>query len=208
MRCTAFPLLLLFVAPAAGAGVPSPANSIVPCLRACPGGDVETTIIVKDLAGNPLAGSVVELRFDTSQTPCIGASLCVPLDASPVDYGYDLTFGRAFKATDASGAATFHLWVVGACVNEGTIRVTADAVLLADRPLASLDALPDWAIDLNDYDIVVSRLGTSDLRSDFVCDGVVTQEDADFVLPHLGHTCTVPLPVHESTWGGLKVIYR
>jgi hypothetical protein len=208
-----YALLLLLLAPVPALGaVPNPANSIISCIRACPGGDVGTTIIVRDLADNPVPNAFVEVKLDAAASPCNTASLCVPTDGGTTDYDFDpLTFRRAFKFTDAAGEVTFHLRVIGECEEAADmIRVVADGVVLGDRPLASLDAAEDWVVDLNDLDLHATRLGTEDPRSNFVCDGgiVITQDDLDFIPLHGNHTCTVPLPIRESTWGSLKQIYR
>jgi hypothetical protein len=210
MRHALLSLLLLIPAAAAG-GVPSPATSLIPCLRACPGGDIETSIVVRDAAGLPVAGSFVELRLDAGTPPCLGAALCIPVDGSVSDYDTDLTFQRASRLSDGSGVATFHLRMVGECAEAtGRVRITADGVLLGHRPVASLDANQDWVVDQADGDIHATRLGSTDSRTEFVCDGTfsITQDDVDFFLNHLQHTCTIPLPVRESTWGDLKLIYR
>ncbi len=64
------PLLVLvltlspLIVSAAALSVPSPSNSsIEPCLRVCPAGDFGFHIVVRDLASNPVVGSMVVIDF-------------------------------------------------------------------------------------------------------------------------------------------------
>ena len=57
---------LLALLPAIVRAVPSPANSTVPpCLVACPLGDISYTVVVRDLAVNPLNGREVSIDFSS-----------------------------------------------------------------------------------------------------------------------------------------------
>lgn len=198
-------LALLCSAPVEGA-VPSAANSTLPaCLALCPLGDMSVTVVVRDIANNPIAGSSVV--FDFSNAPA--ANLC-PSTFQPgliVDIP-----GRTLRAvTDLGGAVTVGAHV-GGTSPLGTVRVFADGVLLRSFALASPDQ------DGNGYSVSIiglddplfaAKLGTSDPTADFDCSGTVDIDDEQIFFQHHSHACGGFVDAaRRSTWGAVKLHYR
>ena len=73
LSAAVFTVVLLAGPPPAAAGVPSAANSELPsCLVLCPFGDLPFSVVVRDLANNPIINGPVVLDFSA----CPGAYLC------------------------------------------------------------------------------------------------------------------------------------
>lgn len=185
------------------AGVPSPANSSMdPCVVLCPAGEIVFHVVVRDVSSNPVAGSTVEINFCS----CPGVTLC---PASTTDPYQRVSACRIRKVTDAAGHADFAIRAGGGCANLGA-TVSADGVLLAHRNVASPDQDGNLMVQLADLTLADSKRGSLDPTADFDCDGLVSDSDVDYVVPHGGHVCppTDPTPARRSTWGEVKTIYR
>jgi len=189
-------------APAA-AGVPSGPNSTVPPgFIACPWGDVGFTVVVRDIASNPVIGSVVELDFGACPSFPICEGCCPGVTV-------DLVNHRISKAADGNGIVTFALKMGGVCGGQHVL-VRADQVLLASIPMASPDQDGDLYVSIQDRNTIIGKLGSPDPTADFDSDGLVTQADLDWAFPtHAGHSCNNDvLEMHRPTWGTVKLIYR
>ncbi len=189
---------------AALVAVPSPANSSLPaCMGLCPLGDMHFSVVVRDLANNPIAGSTVVLDF----TNCPGALICPFHPSDP----YAVNQRRLSMVTDASGSVTFPARV-GGIGPAGAVAVFADGVLLKGYALASPDQNGNGvAVNIIDVDetIFASKLGTTDPTADFDCDGDVDVFDQFIFNPHLSHSCDgIVDAVRRGTWGTLKEHYR
>lgn len=199
-------LLLIAIASTVAAGVPSPVNSTTPnCIAACPYGDMNTTIVVRDLANLPIAGSTVVIDFSS----CSGAFLC---QFPPPPYNQNLANRTVSKVTDATGTVTFPLHVGGTC-GAGLVRIFADGVLLKQTALASPDQTGNgmvvcFAID-TDCTVFGGKVGGSDPTADFDCDGDVDEDDQLTFTQHISHACEgIVDPVQRSNWGRVKAFYR
>jgi hypothetical protein len=187
------------------AGIPSPSNSTVPTyIVGSPDGGITATIIVRDVANNPCAGSSVVLDFSASCStfrPC--ASACTFCTT-------DLTAHTVRKLTDPTGTVTFDLRVGDSgCANPPYLRIYADGLLLRNNTaFASVDQDGDYSVTSADAAILAGRLGSTDLRSDFDGDGVVTAADQAILGQHFGSSCEGVVGARISTWGALKSIYR
>ena len=200
-------LVIVGAGPAAAA-VPSPVNSTVPsCLTACPLGDISFDVIVRDLANNPVAGSVVVLDFSS----CPGAFICTVPGSPPDPYTVNLAARTLTLATDAAGLAHFPLRMGGGCA-ANTVRVFADGVQLGVRALASPDQDGDGLTSnllTNDATLFFAKMGTSDPTADFDCDGDVDLDDQNIFFQHASKSCFGFVdPARASTWGQLKSFYR
>lgn len=202
-------VIALAIPGTARAAIPSPINSTVPaCLALCPLGDLPITVVVRDIANNPVAGSAVVLDF----SQCPGAHICEPWQYDP--YTVNLSARTILATTDASGAITIpaHVGGVGAA---GSVRLYADGVLLHAYALASPDQDGSGAvydgppIGGNDIATFTPKLGTTDLTADFTCDGVVNEDDRIVIYYHYGQSCVGWIDAaRRSTWGELKTHYR
>jgi hypothetical protein len=194
----------LFLLPAvARSGVPSPGNSTVPqCLLGCPAGDFIITIVVRDLASNPVVNSTVLLDFSA----CPAFTICTPESTDP--YIYDAGTRTVRAVTDASGTVRFPLRAGGVCGTANGVSVFADGVYLAGRTFASPDQNGDLFVNAVDQGIAGAKLGAADPTADFDCDGTVTAADLGVVDAHLAHGCSGPTPTRARSWGSVKIIYR
>lgn len=189
------------------AAVPSPANSTTPpCLAPCPMGDVALTVVVRDFANNPVAGSSVVFSF----ADCPNAFLCPPRPND--DYTVDLTLRTIRAITDASGTVTIHPRV-GGTGPAGSVGLFADGVLLRSYALASPDQNGNGVcVSLVDTDdaIFAAKLGALDPTADFNCSGgPVDAADQLYFFQHHSHSCDGFVdPVIRKNWGSLKLHYR
>jgi hypothetical protein len=201
-RMTALVALLLaaFATPAL-AGVPSAASSTLPdCIRVVPGGNIVTTIIVRDFASNPISGSIVVLNY----SDCAGLAVC----PAPGDgYLHDPVAKTISLPTNGVGSAPFYLRAGGGCATP-SVRIYADGILLGSRPVMSADQNGDLVVGTGDHALVTSKIGTSDLSGDLDCNGVVDAADAAIVLQYHGNSCNEPTGARATSWGQVKTIYR
>jgi hypothetical protein len=187
------------------AAVPSPVNSTVPpVLATTPGGNIATSIVVRDLANNPISGSTVVIDYNNCAgfVPCSAAS-------SPIPDGYILDEGakQIRMVTAFNGQAPFYLRAGGGCSSTG-IRVFADGVLLASIHAASADQSGDLTVDASDVALVHAKIGTSDLSGDLDGNGIVDASDEGAVSGYVGTACDNPTDTRRTTWGRVKTIYR
>lgn len=190
------------------AAVPSPANSTLPlCMALCPLGDMPFTVVVRDLAANPIAGSTVVLDFSA----CPGAFLCHQPGGTPPPYVLDPTARTIRAVTGAGGSVTIPAHV-GGTGPPGSVHVFADGVLLKNYALASPDQNGNGVcvsiVDTDDA-IFATKLGTSDPTADFDCDGDVDALDQQIFFNHHSQFCDGFVdPARQSTWGSVKLHYR
>lgn len=186
------------------ASVPSPVNSTFPsCIQVVPGGNFVTTIVVRDLIGNPIAGSVVELSYAN----CAGLAVCP--NVPPLDpYTHDPVAKTITLSTNSSGIASFHLRAGGGCVNSG-VDIRADNVFFGSARVVSADQNGDLVVNATDVALVTPKIGTADLSGDVNCDGVVNANDLSEVQSlSFGNACDNPTPTRPTSWGSLKILYR
>lgn len=201
--------MALAIPGAARAGVPSPFNSTLPaCMALCPLGDLPFTVVVRDIANGPVAGSVVVLDF----SQCPGAHICEPWGYDP--YTVNVAARTILATTDAAGAIVFPARVGGTGA-AGSVRVYADGVFLKAYALASPDQDGTGAVydgppvGGNDIALFTPKLGTTDRTADFTCDGLVNEDDRIIEYYHYGQSCLGWIdPAKKSTWGELKTHYR
>ena len=193
---------MLRLAPAVDAGIPSPSNSTVPSrFLACPAGDVQFQVVVRDIANFTLSGSAVMLDFSA----CPDVVLC---DDYCSGVTIDWQARTATKATDANGVATFSLKMGGLCP-ASTLRVSADYVVLAMPVVSSPDQDGSLVVDAPDVTTVYGLIGTSNVGADFDGDGTVTDADLSWLTDlHGGHSCVNAVPTRTATWGSVKILYR
>jgi hypothetical protein len=203
------PSLLLIcasLAMPAFAGIPDPAHCTVPpCLVLCPAGDDTFTVVVRDIAGNPVSGVRVRLEFASCSS---GPSIVVcSWDCCPgliIDGLHELVR----TDSDANGVAKFGAKMGGLCEGS-TVGVSAGSVHLADVHLASPDQNGNLVVGADDAQHVHDLIGTTDPGADFDCDGIVTQADYDWLVNnHGGHSCAGIVPARTPSWGSVKVLYR
>jgi hypothetical protein len=208
LRLTLGSVFLAITMPAF-AGVPSPANSSTPpCLVTCPFGDIPVTVVVRDLANNPIVGSNVVLDFHN----CPAAHLCSPGESShALPYTLDPIARTLSLVTPAGGSVTFAAQV-GGTGPAGSVSVFADGVLLHQYALASPDQDGDGTVNLffgPDGPTFTSKVGTSNPTADFDCSGLVDAADQAIESHHSDHACFGFIDAAgKSTWGRLKQHYR
>jgi hypothetical protein len=188
----------------AGVPAPPPYSTVPTCFASCPLGDMPIVVTVRDIANNPVAGSLVQLDFSA----CPGYYVCSP----PYDaYTYDAATHRISLVTDANGTANFLLRVGGVC-GAGGVKIYASGVFLASYALASPDQDGDgFTSNLlnNDHTFFYAKLGGTDPTADFDCDGDVDVDDQGFYFSHASSSCFGYVdPVRKSSWGRLKAHYR
>lgn len=192
-------LMELTYASSSHAAVPSPVNSTVPpCFVGCPFGDIAFTVTVRDAANNFQPNSTVVLDFSS----CSEVSFCPTQEPGTTVVGKSAT-----RVSDGFGVDVFHLHVGGLCPS-GTVRVSADGVILALRPVVSTDQDGNLVVNATDETIASSKVGGSDHSADFDCDGDVDSVDLGVLANHLGHACDFATPVQPRSWGYLKILYR
>lgn len=190
------------IAQPARAGVPSASNSFVePCMVMCPNGDIPFTVIVRDLANNPLNGASVVLDFSN----CPAAFICPAIPGDPYSINPVARNIRAFTGLD--GRVTFPARIGGT----GTgAKIFANGVLIADRTLASPDQDGNGIVDPGiDGALFATKLGGFDATADYNCNFGVDAGDQAIQVAHRNHVCAgIVVPTRQSTWGAIKLHYR
>ena len=164
------------------------------------GGTLLFTVVVRDIAFNPVASSTVVLDFSR----CPGATFC---PSTCTGCTVDSPTRSVRKLTNAAGVATFDLRMGGGCPTN-SVWIFADGVLLGQRALASIDQDGDLSVTAADLALLTTKLGSPDPTADFDCSGLVDSADQALLQNHLGSTCDTVVPVRPHTWGGLKIRYR
>jgi hypothetical protein len=199
-------LSVAYPAPAPGEpGIPCAATSTVPAsVVACPGGDVDFHVVLRDCEGWPCPSASVTLRYG----PCTGLHLCPHFCSTCGCYCNDAYHWITMEA-DAQGVVHWDLRLGGTCPGT-TILVLGDTfVALGYVTVASPDQDGDLAVTNADALRVRSLLGTHEASADFDGDGTVTNADLLWVTAwHAGHSCAVVVPAGSRTWGELKLRYR
>jgi len=192
-------------ASSAFAGVPSAFNSsIPPCLETTPGGNIVSTIIVRDLASIPIAGTLVVIDY----SQCDGFVPCAPNgNGLPDGYIIDPVARTIRMFSGPQGQAPFHLRAGGGCSGNG-IHIYADGVLLGSMHAASADQDGDLSVTAADIAAVHAKIGSADLSGDLDCNGVVNAIDEGLVTHYVGVTCLDPTEAQPRSWGSVKLIYR
>jgi hypothetical protein len=205
VRYSALLLLLCCAWPSvAGAGIPNPPNCDFPYrVLACPAGDVQLEVVVRDVAHLEISGSTVVLGFST----CPAVAFCDDCCPGVI---LDRQARTATAITDAHGAATFSLKMGGLCP-AGTVEVRADGFLLGLCLVSSPDQNGDLLVNAADTTIVHDQIGTQigGAGSDLDGDGEVTEADVSWLTDlHGGHSCAGVVPTRKTTWGSVKLLYR
>jgi hypothetical protein len=205
--------LSLTMVAASPAAVPSPANSSTPaCMVFCPMGDVfpasqPFTVVVRDLANVPVAGSSVVIDL----SGCPAAYICTPIPGDP--YTTNLLARTLSRVTDGSGTAVIPARV-GGTAPAGCVKVYADGVLLKSYALASPDqngnGITSNLYEPGDDPLFAAKMGTADPTADFDCDGGLVDADDQLIFNwHAAHSCQGFIdPVLRRSWGSLKSHYR
>jgi hypothetical protein len=199
-------LMLTGLAHAANASVPNPVTSTIPpCLAVCPQADIAYTVVIRDLANNPVNSANVVFDF----SGCPNMQLCAPVPST--DYQF-LSPTSISTTTNAAGSATIHLEAGGCCAN--AVKIYANGVLMTDtiyHPLVSVanaDQSGDLFVQPNDETLIVAK-SASDPTADLNCDGTHDAADNALLLDHLSHFCKSLIdPVEKHTWGQVKIRYR
>jgi hypothetical protein len=191
----------LLIAAVASANVPDPSKSTVPgfikvggtqTTAGVPDPTITYTVVVRDFANNPIAGSFVEINFSN----CSDTKLCTAVVAGQT---VDCTNKAVRATTNASGQAIVK--VLGAANNPGTfvppaiapgaglgcVRVYADGIQLGTVTAVDYDqngSLPSGnGVNGLDFSIAKSDVGAVGLgaaykgRADYNTDGAVNGSD-------------------------------
>jgi hypothetical protein len=196
-KATLFTACGLLVAAAAMANVPSPANSTAPAYvkmmgtaAGTPDPGASFTVVVRDLANNPIANSQVVLDLAN----CTDARLCA--DAIP-GLTIDCVTKTVRTFTDGTGSAT--LMAIGGGTNTGALpgpgagcaRILADGVNLVNATLNIYDengGVTANGVEVTDLSAFLRDLGTGTYfgRSDFNQLGTVDVVDLAVFLGVFG----------------------
>jgi hypothetical protein len=199
---------MLLIASAAMAGVPSAANSSTPAcitlvgaLAGVPDAAAgQFTVVVRDLANNPLNGASVVCDF----SGCLDIAICNDqLDANAtVNCGAKTTR----KFTDALGSVTFTiLGGSNGAGNASTLlnggKIFANGTLIQQPTVAAYDLDGSSGVGANDLSAWLTDFGTGSPfgRSDYDCSGSVGANDLSFWLTEFGagtssSSCSVSCP--------------
>lgn len=198
----------LLVASAAMAGVPSEGNSTKPAcitlvgqLAGVPDAAAgQFTVIVRDLANNPINGASVVIDFSNTN------DLAICDDQLDVDALVNCAAKTTRKFTDITGTVTFT--VLGGSNGAGNAtsllnagRIYANGTLIGSPTVAAYDLDGSSGVGANDLSAWLTDFGTGNPfgRSDFDCSGGVGANDLSFWLTEFGTgassaSCSVSCP--------------
>ena len=197
----------LLVASAAMAGVPSPTLSTTPScitlvgsLSGTPDAAGQFTVVVRDLAGNPLNGASVVIDLSN----CLDLAICDDqLDANAlVNCGAKTTR----KFTNALGSVTFI--VLGGSNGGGNAstllgggRIYANGTLIQSPTVSAFDLDNAGGVGANDLSAWLGDFGAGQPfgRSDYDCSGNIGANDLSLWLGEFGlgtsaSSCAVSCP--------------
>jgi hypothetical protein len=195
-KATLLACCLVFASSNALAAVPSPADSTIPCginLVGTTGGVADAqgmfTIVVRDLAQNPIAGSSVVIDFDAC-TPDIQICSVQPVSGVTADC---LTEGVGEVTAVTDGSGTVMISIVGGANNTFTNApaagsncgiIFADGVNLGPVNVGAFDQNGSGGVNPADVSVWLADSFDGDLegRSDFNCAGGVNPADLSVLL--------------------------
>jgi hypothetical protein len=196
LRTLALLSLSLSVAPlAARAGFPPgyPNSTVPPCIAlvgsdgANASGIGTFTVVVRDLANNPVPGVMV--RVDITSAPDL--RFCAQQLAPGILM--DCPTGAASAVTDLAGRAVFTLMgaglattVPGSSLNNG--RIYADGFLIGSPTVSAYDLDGASGVGANDFSLWFTDFVTGAAlgRSDYDCSGSIGANDLSFWLTAFG----------------------
>ena len=198
----------LLIAGAAAAGVPSPANSTLPAGIAVVGSSLgvsdsvagKFSVVVRDLANNPLNGSSVVIDFSADAD----IKICNP-QLNP-SYTLNCPARTVRKFTDASGTAGFTIVGGGTGLAPSVIagsgsKIYADGVLLGNRTVAAYDIDGIGGVGTGDLSAWLTDFGSGFAygRSDYDFSGGIGTGDLSLWLTVFGAaassaSCTATCP--------------
>ena len=197
----------LLIASAAMAGVPSPSNSTIPScitlvgsLAGVPDAVGTFTVIVRDLANNPLNGASVVIDLSN----CTDLAICSnQLDAGAL---VNCAAKTTRKFTDITGTVTFI--VLGGSNGAGNAttllgggRIFANGTLLGSPTVPAFDLDGGSGVAINDLSVWLGDFGSGINygRSEYDCNGSVGINDlavwlGEFGAGTSGASCAVACP--------------
>ena len=147
-------------------------------LIACPDSDVVSNVRFWYTTRYPVTAGPVLLDFRSGPV-WDSVSVCGQYPTTlAADIGADTSARFVIKA---SGTVTGGISVTYGVINGTLIEPSV--------PLAGVDQDGDGQVTLTDRDLLASRFGTVDPRSDLDFDGDVDDADRQILLAHLWHTC-------------------
>jgi len=191
----------LLIASAAMAGVPSPGNSTVPaCIRlvgsktGVPDPHGSFTVVVRDLANNPINGASVVIDL----SGCTDLRMCNDqLDASAT---VNCAAKTTRKFTNVSGSVSF-IVLGGSRVPGGPItlqgggKIYANGTQLSSPTVSAFDLDGGSGVGINDLSVWLTDFGTTGHppfgRSDYDCNGAVGINDLSVWLTEFGFTTSI-----------------
>ena len=190
----------LLLASAARADLPPSPNSTIPAsihLVGSTAGIPDTTagrftVMMRDLANNPIPGSFVVVDFSNCPDIRIASDQLNP------NYTVSCANHTVGAYTNVEGKVVFTLlgsgWDAGTYSGYGSVRIFADGVLLGS-PIASVfDLNGSSGVSAADLSVCLGDLGshTYRARSDFNGDGTLSAGDLSVLLGEIGtHRSTV-----------------
>lgn len=197
----------LFIASAAMAGVPSPGNSTVPpCITlvgntaGVPDPAGSFTVIVRDLANNPLNGASVVIDL----SGCTDIAICSDqLDAAAI---VNCAAKTTRKFTDITGTVSFI--VLGGSNGAGNAttllggaKIFANGTLIGSPTASTFDLDGASGVGANDLSAWVTDFGSGQSfgRSDYDCSGSIGANDLSLWVTEFGGgasaaSCAVSCP--------------
>ena len=166
-KATLLSACALLVATAAMAGVPSPGNCTSPAFIRVVGALTQTatpdstagkfSVIVRDLANNPISGSNVVVDFSGCNDIKIASNQIHP-------YVTNCVTKSVSQNTDGTGTAAFTLlgssWNAGTYTALGCSKIYADGVLLSSPTVAAFDLDGATGVTTADLSVWLAENGT------------------------------------------------
>ena len=189
------------------AKIPSSQQSTVPSrILVMPDGSVTYTVVMRDVANNPLYGTVV--WFDFSRCEELRMAGCSDCEGA---LPYDPETRRFETMTALDGSATIR--ICGSIVCEQTaaekpVWVFGDGALVGWATVATTDLSANGLVDAVDLSLWDACAARADRNGDYDGDGDLDATDRTFLTASIGAHCDAAVPALATTWGRLKAIHR
>jgi len=197
----------ILVASAAMAGVPSKDNSTVPScislvgsLAGVPDAIGQFTVVVKDLANNPLSGASVVIDL----AGCTDLAIC----SDQLDANATVNCGAKTTRKFTNGLGSVQFIVLGGSNGAGNAttllnggRVFANGTLIGSPTVSAFDLDGGSGVGANDLSAWLTDFGTGNNygRSDFDCSNSIGANDLSLWLTEFGagtsaSSCSISCP--------------
>jgi len=199
-------VLVLLVAPVVASACEPSGINVTPlndCFLFCPGGDIPICFHIT-YNGDPLPYEMCPVNLEIE---CLDGCVNICPDQQFPCYPDTSWAGSSYIDGD-------FCWFirVGGCCPQLRVTVYLDGevepIAQVTAPIKSVDLTCDGVVDEADRSTLIAAIGTNNFCADLNCDCVVDETDLAIFNEHFGHSCEGSVSTENSSWSGIKNLFK